>query len=76
MTVELFWRLIGRKYKLERVVEREGEERFGVANLKVVYEGLVNDLRERGGREVVQERELGTGRQKSLLECAEKNVCK
>jgi hypothetical protein len=39
---ELFWWLIGRKYEFGSVVERRGEERFKFANLKVIYEDLMN----------------------------------
>jgi hypothetical protein len=41
--------LAGRNYELGRVVERGGDERFRVTNLKVVYGSLVNTCSERGG---------------------------
>jgi hypothetical protein len=54
------------------VVERGGEKRLRVVNLKVVYGSLVNACNERGGREVGQKKELGSKKAKLLLECTNK----
>jgi hypothetical protein len=45
---------------LRRVVEKGGEERFGVVNFKVFYGGLVDAFCEREGGEGGQKRELGS----------------
>jgi hypothetical protein len=69
---ELFWWSTDRKYELGRVIEREGEERLRVANLKLVYWGLMNACSEMGGKQVGQKNKLGSKKVKLLLECTEK----
>jgi hypothetical protein len=64
---ELFWWLTGRKYELGKVVERGGEKRFRVINLKVFHLRSCDACSERGGKEGVQKRKFGNQRAKSMF---------
>jgi hypothetical protein len=59
---------------LGRVLEREKKRWFRVIYLKVVYGGLMNAYREKGGRERGRSKEgIGEQEGKMLLEGTEKN---
>jgi hypothetical protein len=63
---ELFWWVTGRKYGLRRVVERGGEKRLSIVNLKMVYGVFVNLCSDTVGREGGQKRELRSKKSKLL----------